>query len=46
LGRSAQGYLISASSFAEPAPIVTTRLKNPVTGMKVSVTRGNQGGRS
>ena len=46
LGRSELGYLISASSLTGQAPIVTTRLKNPVTGMKVSVARGNRGERS
>lgn len=42
-GRSEQGYLISGDL---NAPIIKTRLKNPVTGMKVTIVRSGEGGRS
>ncbi|MDX1474318.1 MAG: biotin/lipoyl-binding protein [Reinekea sp.] len=45
LGRSESGYLIDAEGLKHGAPIVTTRLKNPVTGMRVSPSRGQQGDR-
>jgi biotin carboxyl carrier protein len=46
LGRSATGYLIESDEFDRRMPIVTTRIKNPVTGMKVSLVRRDRGDRS
>lgn len=45
LGRSESGYLISAEGLDPRAPIITTRLKNPLTGMKVSLVRPERGER-
>jgi multidrug efflux pump subunit AcrA (membrane-fusion protein) len=42
-GRSEEGYLISGEF---NGPIIKTRLKNPVTGMKVSIVRPGEGSRS
>jgi biotin carboxyl carrier protein len=46
LGNTRNGYLISAENIADNAQIVTTRLKNPLTGMPVSVADNNGGGQS
>jgi hypothetical protein len=46
LGRSATGYLIESNEFDRRMPIITTRIKNPVTGMKVSLVRRDRGDRS
>lgn len=42
VGRTDGGFLIDAEDIPR-APIVTTRLKNPVTGMQVSLVRPEQG---
>lgn len=43
LGRTDNGYLVRSERFAERTPIIITRLKNPVTGMAVSLAMPQRG---
>lgn len=43
LGSSEGGYLVNADSFG-PAPIISTRLKNPMTGMSVTAVSSTANG--
>ena len=45
VGQTESGYLVTGLA-EETSDIVTTRLKNPVSGMAVSVVEGNRGDRS
>jgi len=45
LGSTEKGYLIRSDAFVGRTMIVATRLKNPITGMAVSVINSARGGR-
>lgn len=38
LGKADGGFVVRADSFVEPMPVITTRIKNPVSGMAVSIS--------
>ncbi len=45
IGQTESGFLISANTLPEKAQIITTRLKNPVNGMAVSLANRGEGKR-